>query len=87
MADDNCRNVTTASSNKGFYNPEQPENYRKVREKGNEAKAREEKLATVSRFFYVVNITPGEITDPCHCYIGVLPRTVLLPWCKIITFF
>ena len=41
------KNTAINSSNKGFYDPRQPENHRKEREKGKEARAEEKRLATV----------------------------------------
>ena len=38
-------NFTTASPNKGFYDPDQPENHREEREEEKGARAREKKTS------------------------------------------
>ena len=56
MVDENYNNFTTTSSNKGFYDPKQPENRRKEREKGKGARARGKKDWPAAVFcFYIVD--------------------------------
>ena len=51
MVNDNYNNFTTTSPNKGFYEPDQPENQREEREEGKGEGARKKRLATVLSFY------------------------------------
>ena len=46
MAIENYSNFTRTRQNKGFYQPDQPENHRKEREEGKGARAGEKKKKT-----------------------------------------
>ena len=49
MVNENYSNFTSTRPNKGFYDPDQPENHR---EEGKEARAREKKASNSLSFLY-----------------------------------
>ena len=54
MVNENYSNFTRTKSNRGFLDPDQPENHKKERKEGKGAREREkEKLATVFSFYSV----------------------------------
>ena len=53
MVDENYSSFTKTKPNKGIYQPDEPENYRKERKEEKGARAREKRLATVFSFYSV----------------------------------
>ena len=56
MTDENYSNFITTVPNKGFYDPDQPDNHRKEKEEGKRARAKEKRLAVVfCIYIYIVD--------------------------------
>ena len=51
--DENYRNFTRTRPNKGFYQPDEPNNHKKEREEGKGARAKEKKTTAVFSFYSV----------------------------------